>query len=196
MADQERWRSFLAVELPHAVHQRLEGPLEALATLSGLVRRNPTDRIHLTLVFLGDVEVARIEEIGRLIRPVVLTEPGFSLEVRGVGAFPSMNQPRILWAGIEGPEGGRLMQLRAGMARALVNAGFSLEDREFTPHLTLGRLRRPANRAERAALARWQGEWAPVSMGRVALSKVSLMRSQLSSGSPQYTTLETFGLGD
>lgn len=194
LVEPDRWRSFIAVELPQEVRNRLEGPLAALNVVDDVVRRNPTDRIHLTLVFLGDVDAGRIVEVGRVVCLSIGKTHRFSLEVRGVGAFPSMSRPRILWAGIEGSGRSPLLELQANLTRGLAAAGFPSEEREFRPHLTLGRLRREANRDQRAALTRWQADWMPVSLGNIEVAHVHLMRSELSTGSPRHTTLEIFAL--
>ena len=194
LVETDRWRSFIAVELPKEVRNQLEGPLAALNGVDDVVRRNPTDRIHLTLVFLGDVDAGRIVEVGRVVRQSIGTAHRFSLEVRGVGAFPSMRRPRILWAGIEDSGRSRLLELQANLTRGLAAVGFPSEEREFRPHLTLGRLRREANRDQRTALSRWQADWMPVSLGTIEVTHVNLMRSELPAGSPRHTTLETFAL--
>ncbi len=190
----ERWRTFLAVELPEEIQQALSRPLDGLASLGRLVRLNPPDRVHLTLHFLGDVEVAQVENLRRGIEPVARAQTRFSVEVFGVGAFPSMARPRILWAGIGGPDRDRLIALQAALARPLREAGVALEDRVFSPHLTLGRLRDAPSAAQRAGLRRWQTDWAHVALGQVDVSTVALLRSVLFSGPPRHTLIARFPL--
>ncbi len=168
--------------------------MQALSGLDQLVRRNLKDRIHLTLHFLGNVGVVRLGALESIIEPVVAGERSFSLEVRGVGAFPSMARPRTLWAGIEGAEVSWLLNLQTTLGRVLSSAGVVVEERRFTPHLTLARLRRSPDAAERSALARWQTEWSTPTLGIMEVAEVSLMRSELSSGPPRYTRLRSFRL--
>jgi len=187
-------RCFIAIELPPGVQETLDGPLAGLAEVDRAVRRNLTDRIHLTLHFLGEVASDRVDTLSPLIAQEAAGTARFELQVRGMGAYPSMARPQILWAGITGDEVGRLMDLQGRLGRALSLAGFPIEDRPYAPHLTLGRLRRPAAGKERGALARWQQAWSARELSRFVAHEVSLMRSELSSGPPQYTRLEAFPL--
>ena len=190
----ERWRVFLAVELTAAVKASLTAAMDALAPVGEVVRTSPPDGIHLTLHFLGHLEPPRVDEVHRAVEPVIVAYARFAVDVQGLGAFPSMTRPRIVWAGISGTGRGRLLELQAETGKALQVASFELEARAYAPHLTLGRVRRPPNAAERIALQRWQAEAAAEVAGRLPVEAVSLMRSELGFRPPRYTTLRVYPL--
>ena len=194
MVDPERWRVFIAVELSPDVRAGLAGPLAGLTTLGPVIRSSPPEGIHLTLHFLGQVEVQRLDDLSRRLEPVLAAEPSFTVEVRGVGVFPTPGRPKVVWAGMEGSGAERLKQIQATLGKVLTGAGFALEERAYTPHLTLGRLRRPATARERAALRHWKDEWLTRSLGDIRVDAVNLMRSELSSGPPRYSVIRMFGL--
>ncbi len=190
----ERWRVFLAIEIPDAIREALTGALEALELLHESIRVNPTERMHLTLHFLGHLPRPVVEHIPPALAAVVLRHHRFRLTVEGVGAFPAIARPRVLWAGITGADLPGLNALHAELGDGLRTAGVTVEADRFHPHLTLGRVRRPLTAPERAALRDWSTRWAAATFGDVPVDHVQLVRSQLGGGPPRYTTLATFDL--
>jgi 2'-5' RNA ligase len=190
----ERWRVFLAIEIPDAVRIKLTSPLEALQQLHEAIRINPVDRMHLTLHFLGHLPRPLVEQLAPLLGAVAERHHRFGLVAQGVGAFPTINRPRVLWAAIAGAELPALTALQAELGNALRAAGVTLEGERFHPHLTLGRVRRPLKPPERPVLRDWISRWGAVVFGDVPVDRVRLMRSQLGDGPPRYTTLATFDL--
>jgi len=125
-------RLFIAIDPPEAV-------LEQLALLCcGLpdARWVPPDQMHLTLCFIGEVDGAAFLDIREALAGIIAVP--FDLRVRGVGFFPPRGQPRVVWAGIEHCE--PLMTLQRKMVTLLLRMGIELENRKYTPHLTLARL--------------------------------------------------------
>lgn len=192
-AEPERWRVFLAIDLPDAVRVRLQGPLDDLLPLADFLRMNPVERMHLTLHFLGHLPVTDAERLPALLEPVVQRHRSFQVTAKGVGSFPNLARAQVLWAGIVGAEVPRLMALQSQLGTTLRDAGFTAEDR-FHPHLTLARVRRPLKGAQRKLLTDWQARWKEPVLGEVPVKQVRLMRSQLGAGPPRYTTLSTLDL--
>jgi len=191
--DATRWRVFLAIELPDAVRSALTGPLASLEPLHDAVRVNAIERIHLTLHFLGHLPRTDVDHIEAALGGVVGRHPRFRLAAEGVGAFPDIRRPRVVWAGIAGADLPRLIGVQADLGDALRKSGLTIEDR-FHPHLTLARVVRPPRAAERKLLRDWSTRWAGTSFGDVPVNQVRLMRSQLGAGPPRYTTVATFDL--
>lgn len=189
----EHWRVFIAVALPQAIQDELRKPLEDLQALSTWIRANAVDRIHLTLHFLGNVDVAGKNALVETIQPVVAAYRGFALTVEGVGAFPDRKRPKVLWAGIKGSGLAELIRLQPEIGSALLRVGVEVEPR-FTPHLTLGRVRSPLRREGSRAFDDWYRRWQSATFGEFMVDSVQLMRSQLGTGPPRYTTLATFPL--
>lgn len=184
----------MAIELPETISEALEAPLHSLDRLDSMVRRSPRSGIHLTLAFLGMVDSKRVPEIASRLRSATSGVTPFTVEVTGAGMFPSVSRPQVLWVGIGGDDRPRLLELAARVADELRQAGFEPEKRAFHPHLTLGRVRRPPRATEQQALREWLADWRDRPYGRLPVSSVTLMRSQLSKGPPTYTQLETFRL--
>jgi 2'-5' RNA ligase len=191
--DAERWRVFVAIEVPDAVRVALSGPLGSLEPLRDVVRVNAVERIHLTLHFLGHLPRTDVERLQATLVTVVSRHARFHLAAEGVGAFPDIGRPRVLWAGIAGADLPRLIALQAELGAALRMAGLPIEDR-FHPHLTLGRVVRPPKATERNLLREWATRWARTAFGEIPVGQVHLMRSQLGSGPPRYATVATFDL--
>ena len=190
--DPERWRVFLAIELPEAVRTALQAPIDGLRALGDSLRVNSVERIHLTLHFLGHLPVEDVDALQPAVKRAVGEEPRMRLVARGVGAFPNFNRAQVLWAGIAGEDVPRLTGLQRALGEALRGAGIVPEnDERFHPHLTLARVRRPIRGQ---ALAAWQRQWLEIEFGVIPVPAVSLIRSQLGSGPPRYSQLASFSL--
>jgi 2'-5' RNA ligase len=194
VAEADRWRLFVAIELPDAISEALEAPLRSLDPLDSVVRRSQRSGIHLTLAFLGVVDSTRVPEIASRLRSATTGAAPFTVEVTGAGMFPSVSRPQVLWVGIGGDDRPKLVELAGRVANQLRQVGREPEKRAFHPHLTLGRVRRPPRPTEQQVLREWLAEWRDRTYGQLPVSAVSLMRSQLSKGPPTYTRLETFRL--
>jgi 2'-5' RNA ligase len=131
-------RLFVAVEIPQEVKTTLEAflkPLRATAKLSW----SRLDNLHITTQFIGEWPEARLDEINHALAGVP-ARGAIDIAVKGIGWFPDERRPRVFWAGIEGDDGG-LRALAADTREALVKIGVPIEERAFTPHLTLARIR-------------------------------------------------------
>lgn len=193
IGNEKPWRLFVAALLSDANRRALGAPIAQLASLT-LVNPSRPDAIHLTLHFLGPVSSDRVDEISRGLLLAVRPFPAFVVEVTGVGAFPSLSRPRVLWAGIDGPERKRLGDLQLATGVALRAARMPVESRPYAPHLTLARLRDAPRREDRAAILGWAAQWKDASFGALLVDGLHLVRSDLGARPPRYTTLESFPL--
>ena len=129
-------RLFVAIDIPREIRDaltRFAGELPA-------ARWVPADQLHLTLRFIGDVGPQTFAAIKGAVSG--LRFPGFPLELRGVGHFPPGKHPRVLWVGVAPNDA--LGQLHQDLELALIDTGLAPEERPFSPHLTLARLRESA----------------------------------------------------
>lgn len=133
-------RAFVALELPKQLRDRLGEATRALSTGGAKVRWVHQDQMHLTLRFLGDIDEAQAERMKQAVRDAAALQPeAIRLGVGGLGAFPNRRNPRVIWVGIS--ENDALKRVQASLDRAAVEIGVAPEDREWTPHLTLGRVK-------------------------------------------------------
>jgi 2'-5' RNA ligase len=190
-SEAERWRLFIAIELPNPVRKALEEPIRDLALLKDSVRASQIERVHLTLHFLGEQPAQGVPALRQRIGAAVA--PRFDLVSSGVGAFPAFSRPQVLWAGIAGPGLDELSRLQARLGKALRELEIAIEDR-FNPHLTLARVRRPIRGPARKVLRDWESRWRETQFGSISVDEVRLMRSELGGGPPRYTTVASFKL--
>lgn len=187
-------RAFIAIKLSddlrgqiERVQAELRQQAEKLGAPGGIGWVKPAG-IHLTLKFLGDISPAQIEPLGTVLREAAAKVRPFSLEARGVGGFPNMHSPRVLWLGVHG--GGQemeaLMCVQAAVEDGAAVLDFPKESRAYTPHLTLARVRdrRPAK-----ALATMLPEHRDRVVGVWTASSVGLIQSELHKEGARYTTL-------
>lgn len=136
----EKIRTFLCFELAEHVKEQIGSFIDRIRTDSRCVRWADPAGIHLTLKFLGDVDETAISRIDECVVSAKESIVKFLIKVHEKGVFPNPKRPRVLWLGIE--EGtGNLAALQQRLEDELVKAGFPREEREFTPHLTIGRVR-------------------------------------------------------
>lgn len=137
MSESERIRSFVAIDVAPPVLKALQGLHAELARHKADVRWVRPEGLHATLKFLGYVEAPRLEKVHVALAAAVQTHATLRVRVQGLGAFPTLRRPRVLWVGLEGAG---LAELAAGVDAALEPLGFERERRGFTPHITLGRV--------------------------------------------------------
>jgi RNA 2',3'-cyclic 3'-phosphodiesterase len=183
-------RAFVAVLLDEATRAALGAQIARLRDEARGVGWVPPDNLHVTLKFLGRVEPARLPAIGAALAGVAAGAGRFDLDVRGLGAFPTPTRPRVIWAGI-GRGAEPLAALAGGVERGLAGLGFAPEDRPFSAHVTLGRVREP-RRDPALAAALGAGGGRP--FGTVRVARLSLMQSHLSPAGARYTELDGWSL--
>jgi 2'-5' RNA ligase len=189
-------RTFIAIKLDEALHRRLARLQDELkpAVPHGSVRWVAPENIHLTLKFLGDVEPARIEAIAAAMRAAAAGAQPCSFEVAGLGCFPNTRRPNVIWVGLS-ETSGALAALQAAIETELSRLGFPPEARGFSPHLTLGRVRRESRPADIQEIGRLVEAKKIGSLGRQTVSSVTLFESDLRPEGAVYTALAEAPIG-
>jgi 2'-5' RNA ligase len=183
-------RAFVAAELPRDLQGRAAAVQERLKAARADVKWVESERLHLTLKFLGQVEVSAVGPIIDAIRSVTSGRAAVRLALAGVGAFPQVRAPRVIWVGVR-DEARALTELQVQLDVRLEPLGFRREERSFAPHLTLGRVRGLARREQLAlALASMSAE----PLGEMLVDRIALMQSDLRPEGPHYTVLHSFPL--
>ncbi|OGL47409.1 MAG: 2'-5' RNA ligase [Candidatus Schekmanbacteria bacterium RBG_13_48_7] len=136
----ESFRGFIAVELPDQSRVVIEKTQNALKNMPGYLNWVKPSSIHLTLKFLGQTPKSSIESITKTLNNVVQGTTPFNLFLEGVGVFPNLRRPRVVWIGLKG-DIDMLKNLQKQVESAMQQLGFEPENREFKPHLTLARIK-------------------------------------------------------
>ncbi len=133
-------RTFLAIDLPDTQNEIIRRHQAQWKSLKADIRWVSPTNIHLTLKFLGEIEEIRTKDVIAACRDICSRNSAFSLALMGTGTFPGPKRPRVLWIGVGG-ETGHLYRLQRELELALEERGFPRDERAFSPHLTVGRLR-------------------------------------------------------
>jgi 2'-5' RNA ligase len=133
-------RAFVAIELSSEAKSFLATIVTDLKKTAADVKWARPEGMHLTLKFLGNISTDLIPVLEARLGPVFCVQKAVSLRVNGLGAFPNLGRPRVIWAGLQDSEDA-LGPLARRVEELLVPLGFDREKRAFTPHLTLGRVR-------------------------------------------------------
>ena len=185
-----RIRTFVAIELPNDIRRAIAKVIDKLIPYSNEVRWVSAENLHITLVFLGDVEDRSVHTACQAVaRACAKLEP-FLVSVKGTGAFPKPDRPRVLWAGLDvGAE--EITNLREQVANELDAAGFQF-DWKFTPHISIGRVNR--GRFNDQELIAKSTDFADKSFGEFVINDVSVMSSLLEKSGPTYVRLSSASL--
>ena len=182
-------RCFLAVELPTPLQDSIQFATAKVRSQLGseLVRWVPTRNVHLTLKFLGDTSPSGVELIQAALRAEVPQYRSFEVLMKGFGAFPSSRKPRVLWVGLVAPAS--LASLQHELDVATARLGYSSEERVFSPHLTIGRVRQSISAAGLQQIRDGLQQTSIGELGSFRVDSVHLYKSELQPAGSVYTKL-------
>jgi 2'-5' RNA ligase len=184
-------RAFIAVEIDQVVLQRINEAMAGLRPHIPDIRWTPQGNCHLTLKFLGALDEKQIDLVGQALERELSLFPRCAINAKGLGIFPDIKRPRVLWIAIEGKP---LRALAEKVELALAPLGFEKEKRALTPHLTIGRWRENprATRELKDVLDKWKDH----DFGGSTVNEVELFQSILRPGGAQYWPLKSARLND
>ncbi len=181
-----RLRTFVAVELSKELRARCVALQETLARAGADVKWVEPENIHVTLLFLGEVEDRTVADVCRAVALVAGRHEGFPLAVETVGCFPNPRRPRVVWAGV-GAGSAELVGLHDALETPLLDLGcYRREERQYTPHITLGRVRGEQQTDRLAAALAKKADW---QAGTVDVKELLVLSSELRREGPTYTVL-------
>lgn len=186
----ERIRAFVGLRMSAEIDDAIAAFIGEICSSGDGVRWTPRGNLHLTLKFLGPaIDLARLSALGVLLMRVASETAPFEIRVRGIGAFPSLKRPNVIWAGLEGDS---LAQLATQVETAAFEAGFEREQRKWTSHLTLGRVRDQsrARSTIRAAAAMRDRDF-----GACIADRMAIYQSRLQASGSIYEMLHSFEFG-
>jgi len=172
-------RLFFGLEIPAHIKARL---LKVRAEVPG-ARWQSAEQMHITLLFLGDVEEERLPAVCEAARHIPMAP--FELSVTGLGCFGQPCAPRNLWAGVQPVA--PVASLHSVIKGQMESLGFTMESRAFRPHITLSRFRRHPGSVE-GLLAEYGG----MEFGSFQVEEFVLFESEPGAGGSVYTVIERF----
>ena len=188
-------RAFLASELPPALQDAIQTATAHLRkTLDhDLIRWIPAHNIHLTLKFLGDVSPSSLDLIEQMLTTEAAQLRPFEMQVEGLGSYPTSRRPRVFWVGLNAPAA--LASLQHAIETATSRLGYPSEEREFSPHLTIGRVRQNVSAADLQKIRAALEETKVGNLGTVRVEAIHLFKSELHPSGSVYTKLFSASLG-
>lgn len=182
-------RAFLAVEISPDVREQLERLIGRFERAGARVKWVEPKNLHLTVKFLGDIDLTDSAQICLKLNKVLAEVPPFSVSIHGTGAFPNNGRPRTLWVGVQDGHQ-ELVDLQQRVEDALAELHYRKEGRRFEPHLTFGRVRE--GRDELKTLV---AEHADFHAGIFDVEELVLFSSELTPKGPIYDPLGHIELG-
>ncbi len=182
-------RAVLASELPTPLQDAIHTATAALRTLlsDGVVRWVPAHNVHLTLKFLGDVSPSTLDLIKQMLLAEAAQFSAFDVQVQGLGCYPNPRRPRVLWVGLNAPS--ELASLQRAIEAAAARLGYESEEREFSPHLTIGRVRQNASASDVHRIRTAMEGMHVGLLGTTRVDAIHLFKSELRPEGSLYTRL-------
>ncbi len=184
-------RAFIAIQLPEEITAFIRKIQEGLGAYGFKVRWVRPENIHLTLKFLGDITDENIRQTSRVISDAAGEYAPISLGVKGIGVFPGVKRPRVIWIGING-QTGELAGLQKTLDGKLEAIGFKKEKRSFKGHLTIARVK---GNLDTRRLIDAMKEFGEYESKTFIADKVFLFKSELKPSGAVYTKLMSAALG-
>lgn len=183
-------RLFIAIDIPEQIKEEISDLIEILKKYDADVKWIQPDNLHLTLKFLGETSDTLPEKIRESLLPIVSSYEPFFISIRSTGVFPHEKHPRVLWIGIVDSD--RLQSLKGDIDQKLSSVGFPMDDKNFHPHLTLGRVR--SNKGMLSLMKDFR-MFHEKFFGDCIVDRIKLMKSDLKPKGPVYTCLHDLPFG-
>ncbi|MEM2909550.1 MAG: RNA 2',3'-cyclic phosphodiesterase [Nitrososphaerota archaeon] len=186
MSSQNLIRCFIAVEVSDpAIVEKISGVQSKLESTGVDIKLVEPNNLHLTLWFLGEITELKLREVMEAIKKVRFGK--FRLNLKGLGYFPGGGRINVVWVGVEDPSGS-LRSIYLQLVKLLEPIGFRPEEREFTPHLTIGRVK---SAKDKARLVSFIKSVEALEFGLQPVERLFLKRSVLTPRGPIYSNLLT-----
>lgn len=186
-------RTFIAIELPQEIKDYLAHLQNQLKVSGADVKWVEPQNIHLTLKFLGEIEDKKLDEITQILEDIAKTKNSFQMRIFSIGAFPKINFPRIIWVGIDKGDS-QSKEIAKELEEKMKNLGIRREDRAFSSHITIGRVRSSLNREKLVKDLNNLLNIFGKETHEFLVSKITLFKSALTPKGPVYEVLKEANL--
>jgi 2'-5' RNA ligase len=182
----KRVRTFIAIDPGKPIRDRLVSLQESLQRAGADAKWVEPENLHVTLLFLGEVDIITVPEVCTAVAEAVAEHAAFTMTVEHTGCFPHARRPRILWAGV-GTGTQEIVAIHDAVERPLLELGcYRREERKYTPHITLGRIRGERHHSDLGPALTRYADWKG---GETAVKEIHVMGSELTPQGPVYTIL-------
>jgi len=179
-------RSFIAVKIPEQVRSEISRMINGFAKLDFSVKWVKYENLHITLLFLGDIDDDFLNSAIEQLNTIAKNEKMFQMSLKNIGAFPNQHSPRVIWIGTEtGAQ--ELTNLQEKVETAFTTIGYKPETKKFHPHLTIGRARDRMLNSEKVLSTQYQSILFPI-------KSIVLFKSTLTPQGPIYEKIKEFSL--
>jgi len=175
-------RSFIALDIDQSALDVIEKAQDRLKTLDCNVKWVNPKNIHLTLKFLGDIKISKVESITQVLKNLFDNSPSIQTKLNHIGAFPNIDHPRVIWVNLDDAQH-NIVQIANRLKDALGLIGFKKEQRSFSSHITIGRTRSGKNIA---ALSKELKHYVLPAQVNFVLRSVTMYQSTLTPDGPIY----------
>ncbi len=185
---ESHWRLFWALPLPPQAYDAVAAIQREMARRLpvDVIRWIPPINVHLTLVFLGSWPQRNVPALVESAERAIQGMPPFRLQLSGIGAFPNPRRPRVVWLGVQG-DLDALHRLQNAVARAMIDVGWRPESKPFTPHMTIGRVRKGLTNSTLAHIGTVLQRLKVEPFGAHEVDQVFLFKSDLRPSGAVYT---------
>lgn len=186
---QDTKRIFIAAELSNVVQGKLDKAQNMLRDCSLDIKWVEQENFHITIKFLGDLNKTQIMEVKNQIETVANNSSPFEIIINGLGAFPDVKYPKVIWAGVEKNQE-QLINVQQAVENRMVKLGFEAEKHDYTPHITLGRVRKKEKNYE---LISEKIKKFPFDIkAHQIVDAITIMKSKLTPQGPIYSSVAEF----
>ncbi len=184
----KRARTFIAIDPGKKIRDRLVSLQESLMEEGADAKWVEEENLHLTLLFLGEVDLIKVPSVCKEVEKCVEQHGAFPMTIEKTGCFPNPRRPRVLWAGV-GLGNTEICEIHDELEEPLMDLGcYRREERKYQPHLTIGRIKGDRSRSSGDLtpvlnkFADWQG-------GEITVKEIHVMSSELTPSGPKYTVM-------
>jgi len=172
-------RTFVAIEIDNKdILRKIRSIQESTSFKAKPIR---IDQIHFTLQFLGEIDEEKCEKVKDMLSTITFSQ--FDLSLKGVGGFPNLKNPRVIWIGTDKKGADKLIEIAEEIRIKLIHLGFE-KDKKFKPHLTVMRVKHKVD-----GISLQMKKYESIEFGTQVVSKIKLKRSVLSPKGPEYSDL-------
>lgn len=182
-------RTFIAVKSTLLANNRKVFSDLKLKLKESVINWVDSENMHLTLFFLGDTSDNQITEICKKLKEVLKDTKSFTFSLKGLGVFKNIHDPKVVWLGVENAD--KLRGIKKIIDKELVKFDFQVEDREFRPHLTLGRIK---NLKQKTELNDFIEKYEDYQFQEIRVDEITFYESVLTPRGPIYKEIEKFRL--